>query len=91
MKSVAGGEGSHHFVMADGCQAHGGDAAALRAVGLSAELAGGDRRGEIGGDGFGGAGKDAFGGTFGGRSDFVDERFGHVEDVDISGARVGVL
>ena len=76
---MTGGERSQNFVMANCCQTHGGDTAALSTVGLSAELAGGDGRGEVGRDGFGGAGKDAFCGAFGGRGDFVDEKFGHVE------------
>ena len=71
---MAGGEWAEDLVVADGGKAHGGDAAALGAVGLAAELAGGDAGSEVGGDGLGGAGEDALGGVAGEEGvDFVDD------------------
>ena len=56
---MAGCKTADDFVMADRGQGHGGNAAALRTIGIAAELAGSDAGGEIGGDGAGGAGEDA--------------------------------
>jgi hypothetical protein len=66
--------------MSDGSQSHGGDASALRAVGVAAELAGGDFGAEIGGQGVCGSREDAVVGTAGRGEDLADEGLVHVED-----------
>jgi hypothetical protein len=56
---MAGGEARQNAVMTYHCECHGGDTAALRAVRLTAKLAGPDAGFEIGGERQCGAGEDA--------------------------------
>ena len=60
-------------VMAHGGQRHGGDAAALGAIGISSKLAGSYAGSKIGGDGLRGSGEYAFFRTGGRRCDLADE------------------
>jgi hypothetical protein len=78
-EEVSGSETTHNGVMTDGGEGHRCDAAALRAVGISTELAGRDARAEIGRDGLRGSGEYAFLWAGGWRGDLADERFRHVE------------
>src|ERR1700730_3203579 len=61
-------------------QSHRGDAAALRAVRISSELAGGDPGLQICGDGVGGAGEDAVVRALWGREQLAEGGVVHVED-----------
>jgi hypothetical protein len=79
-KEMPGGKAADHFVMTDGGKAHGRDATALRAIGLSAELARRDDGLEIGRDGVGGAGEDAVCGRRGWMEELHQGRLVHVED-----------
>src|ERR1700722_6143899 len=66
--------------MADSSQAHGCDAAALFAIGIASKLAGSDSSGEIGRDRFGRPREDAFSWILRRRSNFLNNRFLHIQD-----------
>src|SRR5260370_14640142 len=77
---MTGGEAADYFVVTDCGKAHGCDAATLRAVGIAAELAGGDDGLEVGGDGVGGAGEDAICRGLGRVQELEECGFVHVQD-----------
>ncbi len=77
---MTAGEAADDLVVADCGKAHGGDAAALRAVWITAELTGGDDGFEIGGDGMSGPGEDAVCRGLGRVQEFLQRGFVHVED-----------
>src|SRR5882757_2908699 len=79
-EQMTGGEAADYFVVTDCGKTHGCDAAALRAVRIAAELAGGDDGFEVGGDGVGGAGEDAVCGRLGWIQKLSKGGFVHVED-----------
>ena len=78
-EEVAGGEWAGDFEVAYSGESHGGDAAALRTVRVSAELAGGDCGLEVSGDGLCRSGEDALHRTFGRVGDLVDDDVVHVQ------------
>jgi len=67
-------------MMSDGGETHGGDAAALRTVGVATELAGRNRGLEVGRDGMSGAGEDAVFRRFGRVAELLDAGLVHVQN-----------
>ena len=76
---MSSGKPTHHAMMADSCQGHRRDAAALLTIRISAKLTWIDVSFEIGGDGLGGSSEDAFFWISGRGGNLSQECFGHIQ------------